>query len=141
MNVALVASLKPLWNPLKGFTCVQISCFQLLNDWRYIDFQTGHLADLEQFKIDSLFAEYRQVKTDPTDFWQVTFILLSLSKTYGHEKQSKPFSFNKKFKNHAFSLAQVISNDSISGNQELGSPVNKQNSKVQSFISLCTMFF
>ena len=24
--------------------------FQLLNDWRYIGFQTGHFDDFEQFK-------------------------------------------------------------------------------------------
>ena len=38
-------------------------------------------------------------------------------------------------------LAQVIFNDSITGNQDLGSPANKQNAKVQSFIPFCNAFF
>ena len=36
-----------------------------------------------------------------TNLVQVTVILLSLGKTFGHKKQSKPFSFDKKFKNQA----------------------------------------
>ena len=32
---------------------------------RYTDFQTGHFADLEQFKIDSHFADFGLVKIDP----------------------------------------------------------------------------
>ena len=31
----------------------------------YIDFQTGHFADFEQFNIYSHFADFEQVKTDP----------------------------------------------------------------------------
>ena len=51
-------------------------------------------------------------------------ILLSLGKILGREKQTHTV-WQKKFKNHAQDLAQVIFNDSISGNQELGSSVNK----------------
>ena len=59
-------------------------------------------------------------------FGQLTVILLGLCKTLGLEKQCKPFPFDKKFKNHPCDLAQVIFNDSISGNQELGSQlINK----------------
>ena len=51
----------------------------------YIDFQTSHFAVFEQFKVDSYFANFRQVKIDPVrlfkDFRQVTVILLSLGKT------------------------------------------------------------
>ena len=47
----------------------------------------------------------------------------------------------QKFKNHVQDLAQVTFNDSINRNQELGFPVNKQTSKVQSFISFCDTFF
>ena len=51
---------------------------------------------------------------------------LSLDKKLGREKQSKPFLFDKKFKNQALHLAQVIFNDSVSGDQELSSPVKKR---------------
>ena len=50
----------------------------------------------------------------------------SLDKKLGREKQSKPFLFDKKFKNQALHLAQVIFNDSVSGDQELSSPVKKR---------------
>ena len=51
-----------------------------------------------------------------TNFGQVTVTLLCLDKTLGHEKQSIPSPFDKKVKNHAQDLAQVIFNDSISLN-------------------------
>ena len=54
-----------------------------------------------------------------------SIILLSLGKTLGRKKQSKPSVLQKKLKNHAWDLAKVIFNDSISGNQELGSQLNK----------------
>ena len=31
-----------------------------------LDFQTGHFADFEQFKIDSIFVDFGQDKIDPT---------------------------------------------------------------------------
>ena len=33
----------------------------------YIDFQIDHFVDLEQFKIDSHFANFGQVKIDPIE--------------------------------------------------------------------------
>ena len=45
--------------------------FQLLHDWRYIDFQTGHFADLGQFKVDIHLANFGQVTINP-----ICFILL-----------------------------------------------------------------
>ena len=74
-----------------------------------------------------------------TKFGQVTVILLGLGKTLGCEKQCKPSLFEKKFKNHAQNVAQI--NDSISGNQEPGPPVNKLASKVQSLMSFFNTFF
>ena len=47
----------------------------------------------------------------------------------------------QKIQEHTLDLAQVIFNDSISRNQELRSPFNKQTSKVPSFISFCNTFF
>ena len=47
---------------------VQIWCFLLLHDWRYIDFQIGRFAvaeTVEQFKVDVYFANFEQIKTDP----------------------------------------------------------------------------
>ena len=31
-----------------------------------IDFQTAHFVDIERFKVDSHFADFNQVKIDPT---------------------------------------------------------------------------
>ena len=45
------------------FTYVQIWHFYHLHDWRYVDFQTGHFVDFEQF--DSHIAVFGQVKIYP----------------------------------------------------------------------------
>ena len=63
---------------------VQIWCFWLLHDWRYIDFQTGHFADIEQFKINNYFADFKHVKTDPTYSFLLT---LSKSKYFTEFRQ------------------------------------------------------
>ena len=76
---------------------VQSWCFWLLHDWRYIDFQTGHFADIEWFKIVGHLSDLGHVKFDLTH----SFYLLTLGKTLGREKQSKTSSFDKKFKNQA----------------------------------------
>ena len=39
--------------------------FQLFCDWKYVDFQTGHYADFELFKVDIHFSKFEQVKIDP----------------------------------------------------------------------------
>ena len=43
----------------------------------YIDFQTSHFADFEQFTVDSYFANFGQVKIEPIrifyDFQQVNY--------------------------------------------------------------------
>ena len=59
-------------------------------------FQTDYFADVKQFTIDSHFADVGQVIIDPTDIFLVTLGRL-----------------------------QLFSNDRISRNQELDSPVNK----------------
>ena len=41
-------------------------------DWRYIDFQASHFANLKQFKIDNYFAGFKQVKIDPTRLFLLT---------------------------------------------------------------------
>ena len=77
--------------PIEPFECglpaVLMWCFLLFHDWRYVDFQTGHFADFEQFKIDNHFANFRQDKTDPTCLFSLTLgwsvILMSLGKTLG----------------------------------------------------------
>ena len=38
----------------------------------YIDFQTGHFADFEQFRVDIHFANFGQVKIDPICFFLLT---------------------------------------------------------------------
>ena len=67
------------------------------------DFQTGNFAAFKQFKIDSHFANFRQLKVDPNCSSLLTLgrsvILLTLGKTLGREKQSKPSPFDKKIKN------------------------------------------
>ena len=43
----------------------------------WLEFQTSHFADSEQFKVDSYFANFGQVKIEPIrffyDFWQVSY--------------------------------------------------------------------
>ena len=41
-----------------------------------IGFQTGHLGNFEQFKFDSHFSDYKQIKTDP-----ICLFLLTLGRT------------------------------------------------------------
>ena len=43
---------------------VQIRCIQLLRNWRYKDFPTGHFDYFEQFQADKYFANFGQVKID-----------------------------------------------------------------------------
>ena len=49
-----------------GLEDVQFWCFELIHDWMYIDFQTSHFANFEQFKIDNNLADFGQVIVDPT---------------------------------------------------------------------------
>ena len=51
--------------------------------------------------------------------------LMSLGKMLDHEKQCKHSPLDKKIKNQALRLAQVIFDDSVSPNQGLDYPVNK----------------
>ena len=44
----------------------------------YIDFQTSHFAEFEQFKVDIYFANFGQVKIDP--IW--SFLLLWTDHSY-----------------------------------------------------------
>ena len=44
----------------------KVDVFSFSMTWDYIDFQTGHFADDEQFKVDSHSADFGQVKTYPT---------------------------------------------------------------------------
>ena len=68
---------------MESFQClrtVQIWCFQLLRDLRYVDFQTGHFADFEQFKVGIHFANFEQVqvKIDPVHFFLLTLNMSQL---------------------------------------------------------------
>ena len=70
-----------------------------------LDFQIGHFADFEHFRIDSNLNKFGQVNIDLiglffTDFGQFKVNLQSLGKTLGREKKFKKISFDKKFKNH-----------------------------------------
>ena len=75
------------------------------------------------------------------EFGQATVILPSLGKMLGHEKQSKHSQYHKKFKNNAWDLAQVIFNDSISGNAELGSQLITKFQKFNILFLFVTHFF
>ena len=82
----------------------------------YVDFQTGHFDDFEQFKIDrqelkSLGKSKLTLLVCLYQLRQVTVILLSLGEMLGREKQSKPSLSDLKSKNQALNLAQVIFND------------------------------
>ena len=71
--------------------------------WLEIDFQTGHFADFEHFKIDSSLTDFGKVNIDPTGSFLLLWGCLSnfteLGKMLGREKQSKYSPFDKKFKN------------------------------------------
>ena len=123
----------------------RFECFQLLNGWRYIDFQTGHFPALSSFvilqtwNISQLIVNFLTLcmsqLTDLYYFEQAMAVLLGMGKTSGHTKQSEGSLFDNKFKNHTqicqkFSLIQ----------SELISPVYKQTLKVESFISFCNTF-
>ena len=73
--------------------------YLLLHDYR---FSNCNFTDFEQFKIDSHFADFGKVKINPNCSYLLTLC-----------------------RSQAWDLAQVIFNDSISSNQELGCPVNK----------------
>ena len=62
-----------------GLPAVQMWCFYLLYDWD-IDFQTGHFADFDQFKVDSHSATLGKSKN-----WPYSFILLTLAHSYFSE--------------------------------------------------------
>ena len=77
----------------------------LASPWlKYIDFQTGHFPKFEQVEGDSHSATLGKTKLILciyfNDFGLVTVILLSLDKTLDYEKQSKPPTLDKKFRNH-----------------------------------------
>ena len=61
-----------------------VSGFSVTGDI-YIDFQTSHFADFEQFKVDIYIANFGQVKIDSIRSFLLTLdrsvILLSLDKT------------------------------------------------------------
>ena len=67
-------------------------------EWRYINFQTRHFADFEQFKVDIYFTNFGKVKIHPIWSFLLTLdrsvILLSLGKTC-HENRFKPSSLDK----------------------------------------------
>ena len=58
--------------PFQCLSDVQIRCFQLLGDWRYIGFRTGQFSDFEHFMAGIYFANFGRAKIDP-----IWFILLS----------------------------------------------------------------
>ena len=88
-----------------GLPNVQVLCFWLLHDLRYIDFQTGHFAHFEHLIVNSHSADFGQVKIELLvnikGFGQFTVILLSLGKALGCEKLSKTPPLDKKNQNHA----------------------------------------
>ena len=55
-----------------GLPAVQIWWFKLFCDWKYSDFQIGHFAGFEQSKVDIHFADFGQVKIDPTCSFSLT---------------------------------------------------------------------
>ena len=61
-----------------------------------IGFQTGHLGNFEQFKFDSHFSDYQQIKIDP-----ICLFLLTLGRTKlfnAAKNNSNPLCLTKKFK-------------------------------------------
>ena len=89
------------------------------------------------------FANFGQVKIDP-----VCSLVLTLDRSqffycvwvsYVAKNNPNPFRLIK-IQEPCIESGTIIFNDSISGNQELVSSVNRQALKVQSFISFCNTF-
>ena len=134
------------WDPLNEiYLRFKFDVSSLFHDWRYIDFETGHFFDLSSSKLMVILLTLGKSKLTLlvhfNGFGQATVILLSLGKTLGPEKQFKLSPFDKKFKNHAWDLAQVIFNDSISGNQELGSQLINKLQRFNLLFLFVTRFF
>ena len=95
-----------------------------------IDFQIGHPADFEQFKVDIYFTNIGQVKIDP--IWS---ILLTLDRSllfywvwvrHAMKNNSNPLCLIKIWEPSIGSdTFQIIFNNSNSRKQELVSSVNK----------------
>ena len=96
----------------------------------YLNFQIGHFAAFEQFKVDVQFVTSGQVKIDPICSHVLT---LDNSESFywvwvrhGTKNNPNPLSLIKiNEPNIGSSTFQIIFNDSISGNQELVSSVKK----------------
>ena len=72
-----------------GLPTVQIWCFWLLCDWKYTDFQTGHSANFEQFKVNIHSANFGQVKTDPIFFFYWLWTVHSYFAVFGQDMPQK----------------------------------------------------
>ena len=117
------------WNPFNVYLLSKfdVSSFFLTG---YIDFQIGYFADSEQFRVDVQFSNFGQVKTDP-----ICSLLLTLDRSqlfhwvlvrHTTKNNPKPPSLLRIHEPSVGSVTfQTIFNDSISGNQELVSSVNK----------------
>ena len=102
----VMLSVPPEVEPFEwGLPAVQIWCFWLLRNCRYIDFQIDHFDDFEYFKIDSQFADFGRVKIGFSSYfyllWAGHSCFTSLGKMLDCKKQSKPSPFDKKLKNQA----------------------------------------
>ena len=87
------------------------------------DFQTGHFADLEQFKFDNHLLTLGKSKLIPLLYFNKIWAGDSYFNEFGQDvepqKTIQTSMFDKKFKNPAWDMAELIFSDSISGNQEL----------------------
>ena len=108
--------------------------------------QTGNFAEFEQFKIDSHFADFGQVKIDHCRLYLLT---LSRSQLFyrvwtrqAARNNPNPLGLTKNSKTRRriwHKLSSMIQSAGIK--TWLGSPVNKWTSKMQFLISFCNTFF
>ena len=121
-----------------GFPAVQIWCFQLLRNSRYIDFQIGHFAEFEQFK-----TEPSKLTLLVLFFWLCTgqVILLSLGKILAAKNNSNRRRLIKNSR-----MTHRIWHKSFSMIQSAGirnwfpQSINKLQ-RFSLFISFCNTFF
>ena len=71
----------------------------LASPWRYIDFQTSHFADFEQFKVDIYFTNFEQAKIDPIwsfySLWTGHIYFTKFGQDMLRKKRFKPSLFDK----------------------------------------------
>ena len=127
------------------FTCCPNFIF-LAYPWLEIHrFLNWSFCYLEQFKIDSHLTEFGQVKTDLIIYFNRIWVGLSYFNEFGQDisswKTIQSLFVWPKTEEPNMGSDKVIFNDSISGNQELGSQLTNTLQRFNLLFLFVTLFF